>query len=185
ISPKVSSTRRPRATSTVSSHEDRTMPLTVSRRSVLAGAAALPFVRLPGARAATPDTLTFGLSSYPPNIAPWANTGTAAATVKLMIYRGLTGFAPDGSLRGELAESWTQDGPTGWVFKLRDATFQNGEKVTSADVKWTVEQVAAEKSTAYLRAQMQDVDRIETPDDKTVRFVMKRPVAILPVMLAN
>ena len=30
-----------------------------------------------------------------------------------------------------------------WVFRLRDATFQNGEKVTSADVKWTIEQVTA------------------------------------------
>ena len=89
------------------------MTLTVSRRSVLAGAAALPFLRMSGARAATPGTLTFGLSSYPPNILPWANTGTAAATIKLMIYRGLTGFAPDGSLRGELAESWSAGGKQG------------------------------------------------------------------------
>jgi peptide/nickel transport system substrate-binding protein len=161
------------------------MPLTVSRRSVLAGGAALPFLRLPGARAATPGSLTFGLSSYPPSIQPWANTGTAAATVKLMIYRGLTGFAPDGSLRGELAESWAPEGTTAWVFKLRDATFQNGEKVTSADVKWTIEQVAAEKSTAYMRGQMQSIDKIETPDDKSVRLVMKEPLATLPVMFAN
>ncbi len=161
------------------------MTLTVSRRSILAGAAALPFLRMSGARAATPGTLTFGLSSYPPNILPWANTGTAAATIKLMIYRGLTGWAPDGSLRGELAESWSAEGGKAWVFKLRDATFQNGEKVTSADVKWTIEQVAGEKSTAYLRAQMQNIDSVETPDDKTVRFVMKEPVATLPLLLAN
>ena len=132
-----------------------------------------------------PGTLTFGLSSYPPNILPWANTGTAAATVKLMIYRGLTGFAPDGSLRAELAESWAPEGSTAWVFKLRDAMFQNGEKVTSADVKWTIEQVAGEKSTAYLRSQMQAIDKIETPDDKTVRFVMKEPAATLPLWFAN
>jgi peptide/nickel transport system substrate-binding protein len=161
------------------------MSMSVSRRSFLAGAAALPFLRSAGTRAATPGTLTFGLSSYPPSIQPWANTGTAAATVKLMIHRGLTGFAPDGSLRAELAEGWAAEGTTAWVFKLRDATFQNGEKVTSADVKWTIEQVAGEKSTAYLRTQMQSIDKIETPDDKTVRFVMKEPVAILPVMLAN
>jgi ABC-type transport system substrate-binding protein len=161
------------------------MTLNVSRRSVLAGAASLPFLRIVGVRAATPGTLTFGLSSYPPNILPWANTGTAAATIKLMIYRGLTGWAPDGSLRGELAESWTAEGTTAWVFKLRDATFQNGEKVTSADVKWTIEQVAGEKSTAYLRAQMQGIDKVETPDDKTVRLVMKEPVATIPLMFAN
>jgi ABC-type transport system substrate-binding protein len=157
----------------------------ISRRTVLAGAAALPFLHIPGARAAAPGTLTFGLSSYPPNIQPWANSGTAAATIKLMIFRGLTGFAPDGGLRGELAESWAADGPTNWVFRLRDARFQNGEKVTSADVKWTVEQVAGEKSTAYLRAQMQNIERVETPNDRTVRFVMKEPVAMLPLLLAN
>jgi ABC-type transport system substrate-binding protein len=142
-------------------------------------------MRIQGALAATPGALTFGLSSYPPSIQPWANTGTAAATVKLMIYRGLTGFAPDGSLRGELAESWAPEGTKDWVFKLRDATFQNGEKVTSADVKWTIEQVAAEKSTAYMRGQMQSIDKIETTDDRTVRFVMKEPLATLPVMFAN
>jgi ABC-type transport system substrate-binding protein len=161
------------------------MSLSMSRRSVLAGATALPFLRIPGARAAAAGTLTFGLSSYPPNILPWANTGTAAATIKLMIYRGLTGFAPDGSLRGELAESWQAEGAKAWVFRLRDATFQNGEKVTSADVKWTIEQVAGEKSTAYLRAQMQEIEKVETPDDKTVRFVMKEPAATLPLMMAN
>jgi ABC-type transport system substrate-binding protein len=161
------------------------MSLTVSRRAVLAGAAALPFLRMPGARAAAPGTLTFGLSSYPPSIQPWANTGTAAATVKLMIYRGLTGFAPDGSLRAELAESWAPEGTGAWVFKLRDAMFQNGEKVTSADVKWTIEQVTGEKSTAYLRSQMQAIEKVETPDDKTVRFVVKEPVATLPLLFAN
>jgi ABC-type transport system substrate-binding protein len=168
-----------------STREDRVMSLTVSRRSVLAGAAALPFLRIAGARAATPGTLTFGLSSYPPNILPWANTGTAAATVKLMIYRGLTGFASDGSLRPELAESWAAEGSTAWVFRLRDATFQNGEKVTSVDVKWTIEQVVGEKSTAFLRTQMQAIDKIETPDDKTVRFVMKEPAATLPLVFAS
>jgi peptide/nickel transport system substrate-binding protein len=161
------------------------MTATFSRRSVLAGAAALPFLHIGGARAAAPGTLTFGLSSYPPNISPWANSGTAAATIKLMIYRGLTGWAPDGSLRAELAESWAAEGTKAWVFKLRDASFQNGEKVTSADVKWTIEQVAGEKSTAYLRAQMQEIEKIETPDDKTVRFVMKEPAATLPLMMAN
>jgi peptide/nickel transport system substrate-binding protein len=165
--------------------EDRVMSLTVSRRSVLAGAAALPFLRGARARAETPGLLTFGLSSYPPNVLPWANTGTAAATVKLMIYRGLTGFAPDGSLRGELAESWAAEGNSAWVFKLRDAKFQNGEKVTSADVKWTIEQVTSEKSTAYLRSQMQSIDKVETPDDNTVRLVMKEPAATLPLSFAN
>jgi peptide/nickel transport system substrate-binding protein len=159
--------------------------ITVTRRGLIAGAAALPFLRIPGARARTPGILTFGLSSFPPNIQPWANTGTAAGTIKLMVYRGLLSYDTKGALRGELAESWAQEGATGWQFKLRDAVFHNGEKVTSADVKWTIEQIAGEKSTAYFKVQMQGIEKIETPDDKTVLLVMKQPTATLPQWVAS
>lgn len=156
-----------------------------SRRTLLAGAGALPFLRIPGARARTPGVLTFGLSSYPPSLEPWVNNGTAAGTIKLMTYRGLTSYGADGKLRGELAESWEQIGTNGWGFKLRDALFHNGEKVTSADVKWNFEQIAAEKSTAHFRKEMQGIDRIETPDDKTIRVFLKEPSITFPELLAS
>lgn len=157
----------------------------LTRRSILITGAALPFLRIPGARARTPGLLTFGLSSYPPSIQPWANAGTASGTIKLMIFRGLTSFGPDGKLRAELAESWEPEGTTAWIFRLRDAVFHNGEKVTAADVKWTIEQIAGEKSSAFYRTEMQAVEKIETPDDKTVRIVMKQPTATLPTMMAS
>src|SRR5215831_5594540 len=128
---------------------------TISRRVFVASAAALPFLRIAKARARTPGILIFGLSSYPPSIQPWSNTGTAAGTVKLMIHRGLVSYDTVGALRPELAESFGRDGETAWVFKLREAIFHNGEPVTSADVKWTLEQVVAEKSTAYFRSELQ------------------------------
>ncbi len=158
------------------------------RRSVLAGATAaglLPFLRIPGAKASTPGVLTFGLSSYPPSLEPWVNNGTAAATIKLLAFRGLLSYSPEGKLQGELAESWERSGATGWVFKLRDALFHNGQKVTAADVAWTLDQVRAEKSTAHFRVAMQGIETIETPDDKTVRIIMKTPNATLPAILAN
>jgi peptide/nickel transport system substrate-binding protein len=157
----------------------------LSRRSLLAAGAALPFLHYPARAATTPGKLVFGLSSYPPNFAPFANTGTAAATAKLMFHRGLLGYGPDGALRGELAERWehTEDGA--WVFHLRDALFQNGQPVTSSDVAWTIEQIAAEKSTAYLRAECQRISKIETPDAKTVLFHTKEPMATLPLLLAT
>ncbi len=116
---------------------------------------------------------------------PWANAGTAAATAKLMFHRGLLGYGPDGTLRGELAEKWEHAEDGAWVFHLRDAVFQNGAPVTSADVAWTIEQVAGEKSTAYLRAEMQRLARVETPDAKTVRLVTKEPIATLPFLVAS
>src|SRR5215831_7024304 len=158
---------------------------TISRRVFVASAAALPFLRIARARAHAPGILTFGLSSYPPSIQPWANTGTAAGTVKLMIHRGLLSYDTKGAFRPELAETWVRDGSTAWLLKLRNAVFHNGEAVTSADVKWTLEQVATEKSTAYFRSEIQGVDRIETPDERTVRLVMKQPTATLSQWFAS
>lgn len=156
----------------------------LSRREWLIGAAALPALART-ARAAPPDTLRFGLSSYPPSLQPWASTGTAALTVKTLLHRGLLMFGTDGKVKGALASSWTRDGNTGWTFKLRDAVFHNGAPVTADDVKWTLEQIRDAKSTAYLRGQLQVIDSIETPDAKTVRIVTKQPTVTLPLMLAT
>lgn len=154
------------------------------RRSLIAGAAAVPFLRKAARAARTPGVLRFGLSSYPPTLAPWQNAGTAAGTVQLIMNRGLVSYAPDGSLQGELAESWGRDGDA-WVFKLREARFHDGTPVRAEDVKWNIEQVAGEKSTAYLRAQFQGAERIETPDARTVRLVMRTPNATIPLLLAT
>ncbi len=159
--------------------------LPLSRRAVLAAGATLPFLGRPALAAAGTGTLRFGLSTYPPNIQPWLQTGTASITVKLMLFRGLTGYDTAGKLRPELAESWASDGPTAWVFKLRDAVFQNGQPVTADDVKWTLEQIAADGSTAYLAADFRGVERIETPDPRTVRIVTKQPLVTLPLLLAS
>lgn len=159
----------------------------ISRRCVLAAATALPFLQRPdGAAAQEAGALRFGLSSFPPNLLPWQNVGTAATTVKFQLFRGLLGYGPDGKLRGELAESWEREGDTGWVFHLRDgAVFHNGAPVTSADVKWTIEQVAGDRSTAYLRNEMRQVARIGTPDAKTVRLTTKQPIVTLPLWMAS
>jgi len=161
------------------------MPL--PRRILLAAglsAASVPFLRGPALAAPRQGPLRFGLSSYPPSFGPWVQAGTAAATITLMTHRGLTSYDARGNLRSELAESWERDGDAGWVFHLREAAFHNGQPVTATDVKWTLEQVAAEKSTAYMRGQLQGVDRIETPDARTVRIVMKQPTVTLPLWLA-
>lgn len=158
----------------------------ISRRVALGGVAALPFLRLPGARAAQPSVLNLGLSSYPPTLLPWSQAGSAAGTVKLLIHRGLLSYDDKGNYAPELAESWTNESPTVWTFKLRsNAKFSNSAKVTSADVKWTIEQVAGEKSTAFLRNEMQSIERVETPDDLTVRLVTKAPTSTVPIWFAN
>ncbi|MXP64180.1 peptide ABC transporter substrate-binding protein [Roseomonas sp. M0104] len=154
---------------------------TLPRRSLLLAGATLPLLRRPARAQSTPDTLRFGLSAWPPNLQPWASTGASAGTVKLLIHRSLVSYDSQGELRGELAESWSHEDDGAWVFRLRrNAVFHNGEPVTADDIKWTLEQIAGERSTAYMRAQFQRVERIETPDAHTLRLVTKEPVATLP-----
>ena len=156
----------------------------LSRRSFLLASAAIPLLRA-DAFAAASGSLVFGLSSHPPNLEPWRHTGTAAGAVKQLIFRGLTSFGPDGQLRGEIAERWERSGDTGWVFHLRDAVFHNGAPITAEDVKWTLEQIAAEKSTAYLKAEIQSVQEIKIPDQRTLHLVMKEPTVTVPMWFAN
>jgi peptide/nickel transport system substrate-binding protein len=157
----------------------------LSRRSVLAAGAVLPFLRPSATFAAGPSTLTVGLSAYPSSFDPFLNVGAAAATVQQALHRGLLGYGPDGAVRGELAESWSNDSPTVWTFRLRDAVFHNGKPVTAEDVKWTVEQAAAEQSTAYMRAQVQQIARVEAVDARTVRMTTREPVVMLPLWFAS
>ena len=155
-----------------------------SRRAVLAGAATMPLLTAPARAARTPGILRFGLSTYPPTLAAWANAGTSTGTVQQLMNRSLLSYTADGKLQGEMAESWGRDG-NAWIFKLREATWHNGKPVTSEHIKWNFEQIAAEKSTAYNKAQCQEIAALETPDARTLRMVMKAPNATIPQMLAT
>src|SRR3546814_6568258 len=58
--------------------------------------------------------------------------------------------------------------------------------VCSSDlVKWTIAQIAAEKSTAFFRKEMQDIVAVETPDDRTVRLVTRTPNVTIPRLMAS
>ena len=159
------------------------MTMLISRRGLLGAALTLPFLRL--ADAATSDTLKFGLSAFPTSLEPFLNNGTSPATMRLMMHRGLFGYAPDGMLRGELAEHWENDGGVHWTIRLREAFWHNGAPVTADDVRYTIETVGAEKSTAYLRAQMQDIVKIETPDPRTLMLTTRTPIVTLPLWFAS
>lgn len=164
--------------------------LAISRRGLLGGAgAALLTAPVPSrpARAQAGRRLTFALSSYPPSIRPWQNTGTAAATVKLMLHRGLVSYDAKGELRGELAESWRRESDRAWVFTLRSgAQFQDGEPVSPDAVRFTFDQILGEKSTAYVKGHFATlIEKIEAVDARTVRFLLRQPSATFLYHLAN
>ena len=83
-----------------------------------------------------------------------------------------------GEITPSLATGWTNPDPTTWQFTLRQGVkFHDGNPLTSADVKATVERVVAQKGpVAPLWAQL---DTVEAPDPQTVRFKTKAPVGTL------
>lgn len=161
----------------------------LDRRGFLAGTAAAGTLTFLGTKRLMAQSrggvLRFGLSSYPPSFEAWTAAGTAAGTIKLMIHRGLLGYDAEGRMRGELAESWSVDDDGVWTFNLREARFHDGSPVTSEDIRWNIEQAAADDSTAFFRAQMQSITDIDTPDERTIRLATAMPAGTLPNWFAH
>jgi peptide/nickel transport system substrate-binding protein len=86
---------------------------------------------------------------------------------------------------GVLAESWQFQGNK-WVFKLRKGIkFHNGAPLTSKDVAFSIEKMRDEKGGSLQAPNFKDVTEVQTPDDQTVIFVTKQPLAIFLDRLEN
>ncbi|WP_258371171.1 ABC transporter substrate-binding protein [Curtobacterium sp. MCBD17_021] len=86
------------------------------------------------------------------------------------VYEGLFRLGDDGEVTPLLAESYdtSSDGLT-YTFTLRKGVeFHSGAKLTSADVKSSIERVTAEDSQSSRKSSLAVVESIETPDDETV-----------------
>ncbi|MGO0122416.1 ABC transporter substrate-binding protein [Desulfothermobacter acidiphilus] len=100
---------------------------------------------------------------------------------RYLIYEPLLYLDQDFNLKGRLAESWSSDdqGKT-WTVKLKKGVqFSDGTPFNAAAVKFSLEYLAKSKRIFW------PLERIETPDDYTVKLVFKRPYAILPYDLTT
>ncbi|WP_207129466.1 ABC transporter substrate-binding protein [Actinocatenispora comari] len=119
------------------------------------------------------------------SLLPSVPTDNASIWVIEEIYDTLT--VPDQSgksVQPSLATSWTQSpDKLSWTFHLRkDAKFTNGKAVTSADVKFSIEQ--NQKSDAPFSFIDTVITKIDTPDAATVVFHTKKPWSPLPADMA-
>lgn len=121
-----------------------------------------------------------GLSGEPPNLDPHINAGTSARAVRLLIYRGMYNYDKNGKPAPELAESYTvSDDKLSYTFKLRDAKFHNGDAVTAADVKFSLERILEPKTGATFAKPMSVIQTVTAVDPKTVQIKLKYPMAPL------
>ncbi len=93
-----------------------------------------------------------------------------------LIYSGLMKSGPNDTLMTDLAESYdvSKDGLV-YTFKLKDGVyFQDGEKVTTDDVEFTINKIQDSTIKSPKRPGFYDV-RVENIDTKTIKFILKKP----------
>jgi peptide/nickel transport system substrate-binding protein len=156
----------------------RTKRADISRRNMLAALSAVG-ITAAGQRAlaASPDAqLTWGVHvSLAPTWFDPAETPGIITPFLLMyaLHDAMVKPMPGSARESCLAESW-KAAPDGlsYQFTLRAGVkFHNGEPVTVEDVKFSFERYRGTSA-----AQLKDhVAAVETPDARTVRFVLKRP----------
>src|SRR5499426_579499 len=86
---------------------------------------------------------------------------------------------------GILAESWEYQGKR-WVIRLKKGIkFHNGATLTSKDVAFSIDRMRDEKGGSLQAPNFKDVTEVQTPDDQTVIFVTKQPLAVFLDRLEN
>lgn len=128
-------------------------------------------------------TLVVGLQADPTTVNPNLSTNGPVQQVGTMIYEPLVFFDnATGEPAPHLAESWdiSPDGLT-YTFHLVEADFSDGEPLTSTDVKYTLEEVAANYFAPFA-ASAAAIESIDDSDPRTV--VVKLSQSFGPFLLS-
>ncbi len=165
----------------------------LTRRDLLKGAAAL------GAAAAVPLTaggpalaqttqkkeLITAQSGDVSKFDPHYSTSSNDVRVSFNLFDNLTSRHPDGKLYPGLATEWKLEGPTTWRFKLRQGVkFHNGDPLTSADVKYSIERTYDPAAKTMVATVFGTIEKIDAPDASTVVITTKKPDPLLAARLA-
>ncbi|MDX3569685.1 ABC transporter substrate-binding protein [Streptomyces sp. ID05-47C] len=115
-----------------------------------------------------------------------ANLFADAARAKAL-YDKLADFGADLSAQPRLAASWEPDKTLArWKVTLRQATFHDGRPVTAKDVLYSYRRIADPKQAYRAKASLEpiDLDASRATGDRVIEFVLKRPTAEFPNVLA-
>lgn len=129
------------------------------------------------------NVLRFALSGSPDTLDPHATAGTLTFQVIRSVYDTLVEPDRESRIVPALAESYSVS-PDNlvWEFALRRGVrFHNGDTLTSADVKATIERAQASDRASSFAV----IESIGTPDDYTVVLTLSEPSAPLLGDLAS
>ena len=120
------------------------------------------------------------IESSPTNLDPRVGIDAQSQRIGELIFDSLVRRDEHFEMRPWLAESWEIPDPLTYVFHLhKNVHFHNGQSLTSRDVKWTVDSLLTGKIRSSRAATYNKIDHIDAPDDYTVVFRLKEPMASL------
>ena len=129
----------------------------------------------------TSSTLVYGSTDYTSiNPALYEH-----GEINSLIFSGLTAHDAKNQVVPALAKSWEFNDKTNeYIFHLREGVvWQDGEKFTSEDVKFTLETIMNPENASEIASNYEDILSIETPDEQTVILQLNAPnVAMLDYM---
>ncbi|HEY2876350.1 MAG TPA: ABC transporter substrate-binding protein [Reyranella sp.] len=105
---------------------------------------------------------------------PWSDT--FMVMVGFSVRGNLVELKPDGSLRGEAAESWSASkGATVWTFKLRkDVEFSNGKTLSAEDVIASLNHHRGDQSKSGAKGLFSAVSDIKADGNDTVVITLSQ-----------
>lgn len=162
----------------------RAAPQTTASPAAVVQAPAGPQATPTGAPASAPrqgGTLVVATSSDPGQLNPDLTTASGTHLVTGNIYSGLIQLDAKLNPQPNLAERWevSPDGKA-YTFHLRQGvTWHDGRPLTSADVKFSFEEILLKFHSRTKAGLEETLEAIEIPDEATVVFRFKEPYAPL------
>ena len=164
----------------------------ISRREVLKGLAAVgaagavaPIAGPAAAQTTQKKELVVAQGGDIAFFDPHMSTSANDIRISFNVFDNLVARYPDQKLHPALATEWKLTAPTTWTFKLRpNVKFHNGDALTSADVKYSIERTYDPAAKTRVNTVFTSIERVEAPDPMTIVIHTKKPDPLLPARLA-
>jgi peptide/nickel transport system substrate-binding protein len=145
-------------------------------------------VFLMGCRAphASSFTVSIAIEAGPNNLDPRVGLSSESERIHQLVFNSLVRRGMRFEILPDLATHWETPDPTTYRFHLRSGVcFHNGKPLSSRDVRYTIQSLLDNVISSPKTSTYRIIDQIETPDDKTVVFRLKRPNAAFLWNLTN
>lgn len=143
---------------------------------------------IPGCRRTSTgrDSVVVLIENSPTSLDPRIGVDAQSEHIYSLIFDALVKRNEQFNVEPYLASSWEYPDPKTVVFHLRpNVHFQNGQLLTSKDVKWTFDSILSGAIISAKGGTYQSLDRIDAPDPQTVVFHLKRPDSLLLPNIAD